>query len=313
MQPSSILWLSFLFVSMILILAAPAAASPAAEENKEAPPPTNDESQDDVPPTQEEQPEEPEEQAPPTETTEEPKPAEPTTESSTLTEEEEPNIECPPGQFPAGNPPACVDCEGPCPEEPGPPPNEEGPDQDCLFNPSLPKCASDNGECPPDFFQNEDGNCVPSHPNGCPEGYHSHEDDETGQCIPDDVPCQPGYTRDPDFPTCSSIDSVCRDHPDEDVCSNSNGDNNDDNDNDNNNNHNNHNKVIKIIKNTKVINEINDANDDLDIDRTIVAINYQEGKGINCVFDDDDNGECEIFDVTKDNDKEPLLQIIPFS
>src|SRR6476646_9140660 len=62
-----------------------------------------------------------------------------------------------------------------------------GPDGDCLFNPSLPKCASDNGECPDGFFQNEDGNCFPQH-GRCPEGYHSHENDETGRCIPDSTP-----------------------------------------------------------------------------------------------------------------------------
>ena len=29
---------------------------------------------------------------------------------------------------------------------------------------------------------NEDAQCVPDH-DQCPEGYHSHEDDETGLCI----------------------------------------------------------------------------------------------------------------------------------
>jgi hypothetical protein len=120
---------------------------------------------------------------------------------------------------------------------------------------------------------------------------------------------------------------VCRDHPDEDVC-NSGNDNDNDNDGDDDADHNNgrdngsrgdkqrHDKVIKIIKNIDIVNKINNANgddndnDDLDIEQTIVAINYQEGAGINCVFDEDDNGQCETFDVTKDSNKDPLFQII---
>ena len=131
-------------------------------------------------------------------------------------EEEEP---CPPGQFRTGPGEPCVDCEGPCPEVPPPPPVEEGPDEDCLFNPSLPKCASDNGICPEGFFQNEDANCVPDHPNGCPEGYHSHEDDETGQCIPNDVPCSPGYVLILEGkPSCLQKEFACQEHPDAEGC-----------------------------------------------------------------------------------------------
>jgi len=218
--------------------------------------------------------------------------------------------------------PEDTDCDGQIdPDfigEPG-----EGPDGDCLFNPSLPKCASDNGVCPDGFNQNEDGNCYPEHPNGCPEGYHSHENDETGRCIPDSTPCEPGYTRDPDFPTCSSIESVCRDHPDEDVCKDDNHNGNNNNGNNNNgNHHNNHkdrSKIIKIINNIDIVNKIvnsgdgdNDNGELDDIFQVIVAINYQEGAGIVCVFEDDNTAQCEIFNVNKDNDKEPLLQIIPF-
>jgi hypothetical protein len=94
---------------------------------------------------------------------------------------------------------------------------DSGPDGDCLFHPELPKCKSDNGVCPEGFAQNEDGNCFPRH-DKCPKGFHSHEDDETGRCIPDSVPCEPGFVRDPDFPTCSSKASVCRDHPELKLC-----------------------------------------------------------------------------------------------
>src|SRR5690242_8443753 len=61
---------------------------------------------------------------------------------------------------------------------------EGGLDNDCLFHPELAKCKSDNGKCPDGFFQNDDGNCFPKH-DKCPKGYHSHENDETGRCIPD--------------------------------------------------------------------------------------------------------------------------------
>lgn len=66
--------------------------------------------------------------------------------------------------------------------------NKKGPDRDCLFNASLPKCDPDrDGNCPDDFNLNEDGNCFPDHSDGgCPEGTHSVDDDETGQCYKDD-------------------------------------------------------------------------------------------------------------------------------
>ncbi len=87
------------------------------------------------------------------------------------------------------------------------------PDGDCLFDPSLAKCAPDeNGNCPEGFAMNGDGQCFPRH-DGCPEGYHSHEDDESGKCIPDDVSCDPGYIMNPDYPSCDSKDRVCQDHP----------------------------------------------------------------------------------------------------
>lgn len=101
-------------------------------------------------------------------------------------------------------------CPGSPPMSAEPP--KTGPDNSCLFHPEQEKCKSDNGKCPDGFFQNEDANCVPNHKQ-CPKGFHSHENDETGRCIPNSTPCEPGFIRDPDFPTCSSKDSVCRDHP----------------------------------------------------------------------------------------------------
>jgi len=56
----------------------------------------------------------------------------------------------------------------------------EFPDDDCLFDPSLPKCAPIEGECPDGFVMNEDGQCYPNKP--CPVGYERRDDDETGTC-----------------------------------------------------------------------------------------------------------------------------------
>ena len=92
------------------------------------------------------------------------------------------------------------------------------PDGDCLYDPSLPKCAPDeSGNCPDGFNMNEDEQCFPAH-DRCPEGYHSHEDDESGRCIADDVPCDPGYIMNPDYPSCDREEYVCQNYPDLDEC-----------------------------------------------------------------------------------------------
>lgn len=92
------------------------------------------------------------------------------------------------------------------------------PDEDCLFDPSLSKCSPDEfGNCPDGFGMNEDEQCFPIH-DRCPEGYHSHEDDESGRCIPDNVPCDPGYIMNPEFPSCDIKEYVCQDYPTLDGC-----------------------------------------------------------------------------------------------
>ena len=102
-------------------------------------------------------------------------------------------------------------------------PDTDGPDEDCLFDPSLPKCTPGPEGCPEGFYTNEDGQCVPRHEEGCPEGYHSHEDDETGRCIPDSVPCAEDYIMNPDFPSCERKERVCLEHPELDECTTSDG------------------------------------------------------------------------------------------
>ena len=71
-----------------------------------------------------------------------------------------------------------------------------GPDESCLFDVYQIKCQAfpnmnetADKECPENFFTNEDYRCVPNHDEGCPEGYHSTDDDETGQCYPNDEGC----------------------------------------------------------------------------------------------------------------------------
>jgi hypothetical protein len=61
-----------------------------------------------------------------------------------------------------------------------------GPDEECAFNPSLPKCKATCDEnnfckCPEGFVMNEDDNCRPDKP--CPKGFEEHKDDETGKCF----------------------------------------------------------------------------------------------------------------------------------
>jgi hypothetical protein len=63
---------------------------------------------------------------------------------------------------------------------------KNGPDEECAFNPSLPKCKApcdENNfcECPKGFSMNEDDNCYPDKP--CPNGFERHKDDETGKCF----------------------------------------------------------------------------------------------------------------------------------
>jgi hypothetical protein len=56
------------------------------------------------------------------------------------------------------------------------------PDDDCLFDPSLPKCSPIDGKCPAGFLMNEDEQCFPDKP--CPAGFTKLDEDETGACYP---------------------------------------------------------------------------------------------------------------------------------
>lgn len=75
---------------------------------------------------------------------------------------------------------------------------EFDPDYSCLFDVFQTKCIpGSQQECTrPQFGQNEDATCFPmTLVDGewqweCPDGYHSVDDDETGQCYSDETGCQ---------------------------------------------------------------------------------------------------------------------------
>jgi hypothetical protein len=67
-------------------------------------------------------------------------------------------------------------------QPPQPSPQRIAPDDDCLFDPALPKCAPIAGKCPPGFLMNEGAQCFPDKP--CPPGFTRLDEDETGACHP---------------------------------------------------------------------------------------------------------------------------------
>jgi len=89
----------------------------------------------------------------------------------------------------------------------------DGGDEDCLYDPSLSKCIPDPEGCPAGFAMNAYEQCFPRHEGGCPQGYHSHEDDESGRCIPDSEECAEGYVMNPNYPECQRIEYVCEKYP----------------------------------------------------------------------------------------------------
>jgi hypothetical protein len=59
----------------------------------------------------------------------------------------------------------------------------------------------------------------PPGPGGCPEGFHSVDDDETGLCYTNAKGCEyEGYIFRPGNHTCGEILDVCREYPDQKEC-----------------------------------------------------------------------------------------------
>jgi hypothetical protein len=81
------------------------------------------------------------------------------------------------------------------------------PDEDCLYDTSLSKCTPGPEGCPEGFGTNDKGQCFPLH-DKCPTGYHSHEDDESGECIPDSTPCEEGYIMNLSYASCERKEFV---------------------------------------------------------------------------------------------------------
>jgi hypothetical protein len=201
----------------------------------------------------------------------------------------------------------CAEDMSDCPNHPSlketPP---AAPDQDCLFDPSLPKCTPPPGEdCPEGFFTNEDGQCFPAHPNGCPKGYHSHEDDESGRCIPNSTPCDPGYVINPDYPECRQKAAVCHEHPEAKVCGGRGGGDGDDDD-----------TIIKIRNNINNINVIKTTvkNDPAAFEVDLVAIGMNsDGSAMKCLMDvNRAEADCEEFAVPSDRVSGTITEFIEY-
>jgi hypothetical protein len=60
--------------------------------------------------------------------------------------------------------------------------------------------------------------CFPAHDGGCPVGYHSPDDDETGRCIPNSEGCPSGMIFRPDMKTCGYKEDVCKTYPNLNDC-----------------------------------------------------------------------------------------------
>ena len=195
------------------------------------------------------------------------------------------------------------ECEEDMSDCPNHPSLKDGPIHPCLLDPADPICPKPDpvtGDCPEGYAQNEDGNCFLLHPNGCPKGYHGHEDDETGRCIPDSTPCDPGYIRDPDYPTCSKKEDVCKKHPELRAC----GGKGDDDDDDNDDRH----KII--IKNINIHNTIHNTADFPEVD--VIGLSVKNtGEANVCIMNiDNDWVQCQEFGVPNDRINEDIWRVI---
>jgi hypothetical protein len=69
--------------------------------------------------------------------------------------------------------------------------NEDfNPDRSCMFDAYQLRCVPGADQvCPESFGNNDDSTCFFLHKEGCPEGYHSTDNDETGQCYSNEGGC----------------------------------------------------------------------------------------------------------------------------
>ena len=69
--------------------------------------------------------------------------------------------------------------------------NEDfNPDRSCMFDAYQLRCIPGADQvCPEGFGNNDDSTCFLFHKEGCPEGYHSTDNDESGQCYSNEEGC----------------------------------------------------------------------------------------------------------------------------
>jgi hypothetical protein len=69
--------------------------------------------------------------------------------------------------------------------------NEDfNPNRSCMFDAYQLRCIPGADQvCPEGFGNNDDSTCFLFHKEGCPEGYHSTDNDETGQCYSNEEGC----------------------------------------------------------------------------------------------------------------------------
>ena len=184
----------------------------------------------------------------------------------------------------------------------------------CLLDPPLPECAPVDGMCKEGWAMNEDGQCFPRH-DRCPKGHHSHEDDESGRCIPNDTPCDPGYVINPHFPECGKKERICAEHPVAKVCGgkggrdNDGGSGRDDNDDDKD-------LVIKNINNHKVIIQTirHDRNTFPDIDIIGLSVKGDNGDAMVCLMNIGNAVlQCQDFDILNDRVGADFSKVVELS
>ncbi|MGE5662363.1 MAG: hypothetical protein ACM3X1_08980, partial [Ignavibacteriales bacterium] len=88
-------------------------------------------------------------------------------------------------------------------------------DNNCHYDPSVPKCTSEGSKCSDEYGIKDDGQCLPTRDN-CLIGANSNEDDKNGGCLQDMEPCKKWHTMN-DNKNCAKK-SFCEKHPNDNKC-----------------------------------------------------------------------------------------------
>jgi hypothetical protein len=160
------------------------------------------------------------------------------------------------------------------------PVSREMPDNDCLFNTELPKCAPVDGKCPDGFGTNEDGRCFVIH-DKCPDGYHTSEDDEAGECNPNSECTGEAYVLVNDEKSCREKKTWCLENRGADECNQKSPIKKNDNNRD----------TTKVIKKTTVINRATAT--------ASAAATTTSAEVFSCRLDGNAHGIQQKFDIAK--------------